>query len=85
MGFGFVSLIIGVTWVYFSVKKRKLVKLREKFFQQNGGLLLKQQTTSNEGGVESTKIFIAEELEKATNKYADDRILGRVAMAQFTR
>lgn len=77
MGFGFLSLLIGITWMYFSIKKRKLLKLREKFFQQNGGLLLKQQISSNEGGVQSTKVFTAEELEKATNNYADDRILGR--------
>ncbi|KAM7532005.1 hypothetical protein LguiB_035415 [Lonicera macranthoides] len=77
MGFGFLSLLIGITWMYFSIKKRKLIKLREKFFHQNGGLLLKQQVSSNEGGVESTKVFTAEELEKATNSYAEERILGR--------
>ncbi|CAA2968743.1 Serine threonine kinase [Olea europaea subsp. europaea] len=73
----FVSIIIVVTWIYFSIKKRKLVRMREKFFCQNGGLLLKQRISSNEDGIESTKIFSAEELEKATNKYAEDRILGR--------
>ncbi|KAL0309988.1 UNVERIFIED_CONTAM: Wall-associated receptor kinase [Sesamum radiatum] len=78
IGFGFLSLVIAVTWLYFSLKKRKIIKLREKFFQQNGGLLLKQQISSNEGSVDqSTKIFTAEELVKATNNYADDRILGR--------
>ncbi|KAI5663392.1 hypothetical protein M9H77_22715 [Catharanthus roseus] len=77
LGFGLLSLLVGITWLYFSIKKRKLIKLREKFFHQNGGFLLKQQISSNEGGVESTKIFTAEELEKATNNYADDRILGR--------
>ncbi|KAK2996899.1 hypothetical protein RJ639_025169 [Escallonia herrerae] len=77
MGFGFLSVLIGITWLYFSITRRKLIKTREKFFQQNGGLLLKQQISSNEGGVESTKIFTAEELEKATNNYAEDRIVGR--------
>ncbi|KAI3474224.1 hypothetical protein Pfo_029012 [Paulownia fortunei] len=77
IGFGFLSLVIAVTWLYFSLKKRKLIKLREKFFQQNGGLLLKQQISSNEGPMESTKIFTAEELDIATDNYADDRILGR--------
>ncbi|KAL2500228.1 Wall-associated receptor kinase 2 [Forsythia ovata] len=78
IGFGFLSLVIGVTWLYFSIKKRKLIQLREKFFQQNGGLLLKQQISSNEGNVESsTKVFTAEELEKATDNYAEERILGR--------
>ncbi|XP_047259510.1 wall-associated receptor kinase 2-like [Capsicum annuum] len=77
MGVGFVSLVVGTTWLYFSIKKRKLIKLREKFFQQNGGLLLKQRISSNESGVEATKIFTAAELKKATNNYASDRILGR--------
>ncbi|XP_019187823.1 PREDICTED: putative wall-associated receptor kinase-like 16 [Ipomoea nil] len=77
LGAGFLSLVIGVTWLYFFFKKRKLIKLREKFFQQNGGLILKQRVTTTEGGVEATKIFTAEELEKATNNYASDRELGR--------
>ncbi|MCD7466364.1 hypothetical protein HAX54_002988 [Datura stramonium] len=54
MGVGFMSLVLGTTWLYFSFKKRKLMKLREKFFQQN-----------------------AEELKKATNNCASDRILDR--------
>ncbi|KAL0336743.1 UNVERIFIED_CONTAM: Wall-associated receptor kinase [Sesamum calycinum] len=77
ISFGFLAFIIAATVVYFSIQKRNLMKLREKFFQQNGGLLLKQQLSSNEMSMKSTKIFTAEELEKATNNYADDRILGR--------
>ncbi|KAL0344442.1 UNVERIFIED_CONTAM: Wall-associated receptor kinase [Sesamum radiatum] len=77
LGFGFLALIIGVTCLYFSTKRRELMKLREKLFQQNGGFLLKQRLSSNESGMEPAKIFSAEELEKATNNYADDRILGR--------
>ncbi|KAK4730446.1 hypothetical protein R3W88_023434 [Solanum pinnatisectum] len=77
MGVGLMSLVIGTTWLYFCIKKRKLIKLRENFFQQNGGLLMKQQMSSHEGGVEATKIFTAAELKKATNNYASDRILGR--------
>ncbi|XP_047979116.1 wall-associated receptor kinase 2-like [Salvia hispanica] len=78
-GLSFLAVIIVATLIYFSLKKRKLIKLREKFFQQNGGMLLKQQFSSTEEGnsMESTKIFTAEQLEKATNNYADDRILGR--------
>ncbi|XP_057808161.1 wall-associated receptor kinase 2-like [Salvia miltiorrhiza] len=78
-GFGFLAVVIAATLIYFSLKKRKLIKLREKFFHQNGGMLLKQQVSSVEEGnsMESAKIFTAEQLEKATNNYADDRILGR--------
>ncbi|KAG8374434.1 hypothetical protein BUALT_Bualt11G0131400 [Buddleja alternifolia] len=77
LSIGLVSIFIGITWLYFGIKKRKLTQMREQFFKQNGGLLLKQQTSFNEGGVESTKIFSAIELEKATNNYSEDRILGQ--------
>ncbi|XP_009606941.1 wall-associated receptor kinase 2-like isoform X1 [Nicotiana tomentosiformis] len=77
MGVGFISLLVGTILLYFSIKRRKLIKLREKFFQQNGGLLLKQQISSKKGCMEAAKIFTAEDLKKATNNYANDRILGR--------
>ncbi|KAK6778338.1 hypothetical protein RDI58_025056 [Solanum bulbocastanum] len=60
-----------------SPQKRKLIQVREKFFQQNGGLLLKHRIFTKEGGVDATRIFTAEELKKATNNYANDKILGR--------
>ncbi|KAF5175516.1 Wall-associated receptor kinase, partial [Thalictrum thalictroides] len=56
------------------IKKRKLIKLKQKFFQQNGGLLLKQQI---EGAGKSTKIFTTEELKLATNNYNQHRIIGQ--------
>ncbi|KAH0634780.1 hypothetical protein KY284_037566 [Solanum tuberosum] len=77
IGVSFISLVVGAILLYFCIKKRKLIKNREKFFQQNGGLLLKQQISSIKGGVEATKIFTVDELKKATNNYASDRILGR--------
>ncbi|MCD7471968.1 hypothetical protein HAX54_012788 [Datura stramonium] len=76
-GVGLISLVIVVALLYFCIKKRKLIELREKFFQQNGGLLLKHRISTKEGGVDATRIFTAEELKKATNNYANDRILGR--------
>ncbi|KAG5552336.1 hypothetical protein RHGRI_010424 [Rhododendron griersonianum] len=79
LGFGFLSLLISVTLLYFGIKRRKLIKLREKFFQQNGGLLMKQKLSSIDGTCvdQSMKFFTAEELKKAANNYAEDRILGQ--------
>ncbi|KAK1437483.1 hypothetical protein QVD17_03274 [Tagetes erecta] len=79
IGFGFLSLFLGITWMYFSYKERKVIRLRAKFFLQNGGMLLKQQIDSNEGsGVnQSTRIFTTEELQKATKNFSKNRILGR--------
>lgn len=65
--------------LYFSHSRRKIIKLREKFFLKNGGMLLKQQIDSNEGGCvnQSTQIFTCEDLEIATKNFSNDRILGR--------
>ncbi|KAL1834241.1 hypothetical protein ACET3Z_003892 [Daucus carota] len=67
-----VFLIIGMNWLYYIFKKRKYAQQREKFFRQNGGLLLRQQ--SRDG---NTKVFSNEELKRASNNYAADRILGQ--------
>ncbi|KAH6777883.1 hypothetical protein C2S51_009195 [Perilla frutescens var. frutescens] len=77
-GLGFLSLVIVGTSLYLYIKKRNLVKRREKFFKRNGGFILKQRISlKDEGSIDSTKIFTAENLEKATSNYADNRIIGR--------
>ena len=53
------------------------MKLKEKFFQQNGGILLEQQLSNHRGLVETARIFSAEELKKATNNYNKSRVLGQ--------
>ncbi|PIN15444.1 Serine/threonine protein kinase [Handroanthus impetiginosus] len=61
------------------VRKRNLKNRRQKFFKQNGGLLLQQQTSVQEGQtmLGNTRIFTAKELEKATDRFNESRILGR--------
>nr|XP_023888779.1 putative wall-associated receptor kinase-like 16 [Quercus suber] len=68
-------LLLGGSWIYWGLKRRKNLKLKEKFFQKNGGLLLKQQVSNHESSM-TTKIFTAEELKKATNNYDESRVLG---------
>ncbi|XP_021727476.1 LOW QUALITY PROTEIN: putative wall-associated receptor kinase-like 16 [Chenopodium quinoa] len=77
MSFGVIFLLILVGWIYFSARRKKLMKLREKFFEQNGGLLMKQQLSQKGGTMESSKIFSADELKVATNNYSEDHILGK--------
>ncbi|XP_075650551.1 wall-associated receptor kinase 2-like [Castanea sativa] len=74
---GLLLLFVGGSWIYWGLQKRKLIKLREKFFQQNGGLLLQQKLSNHKGSVETGKIYSAEELKKATNNYDESRVLGR--------
>ena len=70
-------LLVGGSWIYWGLKKRRLIKLKEKFFQQNGGLLLKQQLSNHQKPMETTKIFTTEELKKATNNYNESSVLGQ--------
>ncbi|CAL5384160.1 unnamed protein product [Camellia sinensis] len=54
------------------------MKLKEKFFRQNGGLILKHQLSRLERSTRKVvKIFTLEELKQATNNYDDNRIVGR--------
>ncbi|KAI8568540.1 hypothetical protein RHMOL_Rhmol02G0209100 [Rhododendron molle] len=43
----------------------------------NSSYLLQQQLSSDEGNFETTKLFTSKELEKATNNYNANRILGK--------
>ncbi|GKV50884.1 hypothetical protein SLEP1_g57564 [Rubroshorea leprosula] len=77
LGFTVVCVVIGAWWLSKILKKRRKVKLRSQFFKQNGGLLLQQQLSSTEGNVEKTKIFSTKELERATDNFNRNRILGQ--------
>ncbi|KAJ7965469.1 Wall-associated receptor kinase [Quillaja saponaria] len=73
---GFVALFVCVSWIYLVVKQRNLIKLKEKFFRQNGGILLQQQLSRQEGSAENARIFAADELKKATQNYDESLIIG---------
>jgi serine/threonine protein kinase len=59
------------------VKKRRRIKQKNKFFKRNGGLLLQQQLSSHNANVENIKLFNSKELEKATDRFNVNRILGQ--------
>ncbi|KAJ9544776.1 hypothetical protein OSB04_024483 [Centaurea solstitialis] len=78
VGSGLLAIVIVLLVSYFMAKKKKLLIQREKFFEQNGGVLLEEKLKTKSGvGVDSMKIFRSQDLEEATNKYAEDKILGR--------
>ncbi|KAL3834455.1 hypothetical protein ACJIZ3_009191 [Penstemon smallii] len=72
-----VVVIIGSTFLFWGLRKRKLIKLKEKFFEQNGRFLLQQLVEQKELTSHMIKIFSAEELQKATKNYDDSLIAGR--------
>lgn len=77
IGLGTVILSLIGFWLFLVLKKRKMIRQKAKHFERNGGLLLQQQIVSNQGVVDETKVFTADELEKATDNFNEDRILGQ--------
>ncbi|KAF4398398.1 hypothetical protein G4B88_025377 [Cannabis sativa] len=75
--FGTFFLLIGLWHLMKFIIKRSNIKRKEIHFQRNGGLLLQQQLSTHEYSLEKTKLFSSEELEKATNNFDMDRILGQ--------
>ncbi|XP_078428909.1 putative wall-associated receptor kinase-like 16 [Wolffia australiana] len=78
LGVGLSSLfLIAIgSWGYWALKKRKMILLRENFFKQNGGFILQQRISSLGSAASGALIFTAEELNKATDNYSTNRILG---------
>ncbi|CAH1445908.1 unnamed protein product [Lactuca virosa] len=74
--FGFVAMLSGITGICLGIRKRKLIKLREKFFEQNGGVFLKQKLKAP-GASDNVTIFSTQQLRKATDNYSEERIVGR--------
>ncbi|KAH0739585.1 hypothetical protein KY290_038290 [Solanum tuberosum] len=86
-----IYLIIGITagvalmvfiifsWSYTAFQRRKMSMMKEKFFQENGGLVLQQRLRREEGSshTNTIKIFTADELKKATNGFDKDRVVGQ--------
>ncbi|KAL3715444.1 hypothetical protein ACJRO7_007218 [Eucalyptus globulus] len=79
VGAGVGALLLGLfLWrLYIYMKKRKEIKLKEKCFKRNGGLLLESELSSPQGNVEKSKLFNSKDLEKATDNFNEDRILGQ--------
>ncbi|XP_010533386.1 PREDICTED: wall-associated receptor kinase 5-like [Tarenaya hassleriana] len=74
---GFLTICLGISWVYLAVRKRRIIKLREKFFERNGGFMLQKELLGMDKSTNQTQIFSAEELKKATENFHESRILGQ--------
>ncbi|XP_075647133.1 wall-associated receptor kinase 2-like [Castanea sativa] len=73
----FMVVLVCSSWFYLIVKERQLIKVKQRFFEQNGGLILQQKLSKQENSAEKTKIFTMKELRKATNNYDETLIIGR--------
>ncbi|MED6205197.1 hypothetical protein PIB30_015760 [Stylosanthes scabra] len=74
---GSIILFLGSWWLYKVVRKRIAKKRKDRNFKQNGGLLLQQRLTTGEVSVEKVKHFSLKDLEKATDNFNVNRVLGK--------
>ncbi|KAM7481429.1 hypothetical protein LguiB_006012 [Lonicera macranthoides] len=79
VGIILIFLLLRLWRVYKEIKRRNKIKLiQKKFFERNGGLLLRKQLSSGEeGNVEKCKLFTSKDLKKATDRYNKNRIIGQ--------
>nr|KJB28012.1 hypothetical protein B456_005G021600 [Gossypium raimondii] len=74
---GTIVVLIGTWHMHKLIERRNNIKLKQKYFKRNGGLLLQQQLSNNKSNFEKIKLFASKELDKATDYYNENRILGR--------
>ncbi|KAI3468211.1 hypothetical protein Pfo_024874 [Paulownia fortunei] len=76
-GLGLFLILTVSFWLYKILKKRRVKQLKQNLFERNGGLLLQQQMSGHDSVLEKMRIFTSKELEKATDRFNESRILGR--------
>ena len=77
IGICIIAMLVCSSSLYLIVNQRKLMKIKQRFFRQNGGLILQQQLSRQDNSTNVVKIFTTEELEKAINNYDENLIIGR--------
>ncbi|WVZ50635.1 hypothetical protein U9M48_001873 [Paspalum notatum var. saurae] len=71
---GLVVLIVTITCAYLIQQRRKLEHIKQRYFHQHGGMLLYEEIKSQQGN--AFKIFPEAELQEATDKFSEQRVLG---------
>ncbi|CAL9148104.1 unnamed protein product [Musa hybrid cultivar] len=81
IGSGLIFLLISGMCIYVIFQRRKFIKIKERYFREHGGWILLEEIKAKERYFREQglafKIFAKEELEKATEKYDQNRVLGR--------
>ncbi|XP_024008190.1 wall-associated receptor kinase 2 [Eutrema salsugineum] len=74
---GFLAILLVVSCIQQKMKHQKDTKLRQQFFQQNGGGMLIQRLSREGSSNVNVQIFTEEGMKTATNGYDESRILGQ--------
>ncbi|CAA0818461.1 Wall-associated receptor kinase 5 [Striga hermonthica] len=76
---GVIGLLLAGCWLHWKLKRRILIKMRRKFFVQNGGMLLQEKLVAKKRSASSctSRIFSSSELKKATKNFNSSMIIGQ--------
>lgn len=75
---GIVILLLSACLLYLELRRRSLIKMKQKNFIRNGGHLLQEKLSKRERSPDNlAKIYSSSELQKATNNFHDGMIIGR--------
>ncbi|KAK7332452.1 hypothetical protein VNO80_29204 [Phaseolus coccineus] len=81
ISFGSIILLL-ILWRVLKATKQTIVeKYRKRMFKRNGGLLLQQRLSSGEVNVDKVKLFSLKELEKVTDNFNTNRVVGKGGQA----
>ncbi|XP_047974150.1 putative wall-associated receptor kinase-like 16 [Salvia hispanica] len=74
---GIITLLLVVILLYMELKRRSQRKKKQRFFLQNGGQMLQEKLARREASSDMVTIFSSSELQKATNNFHSNMIIGR--------
>ncbi|PIN08854.1 Serine/threonine protein kinase [Handroanthus impetiginosus] len=74
---GIIVLLLMAAWLRVVLKRKRKIKTRQMFFLQNGGVLLQEKITRRRKSSDAAAIFSELELQKATNNFHKDTIIGQ--------
>ncbi|KAK6115518.1 hypothetical protein DH2020_007787 [Rehmannia glutinosa] len=74
---GVIILLLAACWLHLELRRRRQNKMKQKFFVQNGGILLQEKLIRRERSSDTAKIFSSSELQKATDNFNNSMIIGQ--------
>ncbi|KAL7118221.1 hypothetical protein ACP275_03G122100 [Erythranthe tilingii] len=74
---GVIILLLAACLLYLELKRRRSNKAKEEYFHRNGGMMLLDKLAHRERSQDMVKIFTSIQLQKATNDFNNDMIIGQ--------
>ncbi|KAL0311962.1 UNVERIFIED_CONTAM: Wall-associated receptor kinase-like 2 [Sesamum radiatum] len=77
IGCGLFILLAVSLWLYKLLRETRAKQLKQSNFERNGGLVLQQHMSAHDLLLGKMRIFTSKELDRATDRFNENRILGQ--------